>query len=419
MEGAAKPKRQPSEEEGAAKLLTPNQQINRQLMQAKDSDAVLDLVEANYDALNAVNAATALHIIAARNKKKRARRDVLQRDARFLRLVDAMAVHSSDEFEGSARAIADAMWAFATLRFWPATLLTPMLTSVSVQLERDAFEAQHLSSVVWALGRLQCKPVRLLERAEQQAVSRMGSMDLQNVANMLWGFAALRYQPSALLPKLAAALTQPGMLDAAKPVEVADLAFSFEHLSTPGEHQPVLGALAARAAPDEALPDFSSRQLVSLISAVAALEGLAALPEGRLEEWLAAVRAAHQSTPMLVADSIRLEAALRKLGLDASWIKSSEMLNTWTDLAGRAPGRSRSRRYSDDELRAVFTSIDTDGSGDIDQSELEAAIRAINPDADDETVRGMLTFADADGDLQVSFDEFKEILLGGGVAGGA
>ena len=50
-----------------------------------------------------------------------------------------------------------------------------------MQLEREAFEANHFATVVWALGRLQCKPVRLLERIEAQAVARrsMEQMDMQ------------------------------------------------------------------------------------------------------------------------------------------------------------------------------------------------------------------------------------------------
>ena len=50
-------------------------------------------------------------------------------------------------------------------------------------------------------------------------------------------------------------------------------------------------------------------------------------------------------------------------------------------------------------------------SGDIDQAELLDALKQINPDADAATVEGMLSFADEDGDRQVSFEEFKQIMV--------
>ena len=45
----------------------------------------------------------------------------------------------------------------------------------------------------------------------------------------------------------------------------------------------------------------------------------------------------------------------------------------------------------------------------------QAAIRKVDPNADDKTVERMLTFADADGDDTVSLDEFKEIIRSAGV----
>jgi len=387
-------------------------EINRQITDAVDSEAVLEVVS-RYKKLNAVNVATALHKIAARNKKKRARRDVLFRDARFQRLIDSMTLHTSEEFVGSARSVADVMWSVATMQYWPATLLMPMLTSVNAQLEREAFEANHISTVVWALAKLECKPVKLLEKLEAQAVTQISSLDMQNVANLLWGFAKLNYQPRTLLPLLSAALSQPGALADAKPVEVADMAYAFERLCTPLEHEELLLELSSRAAPDAALTAFSSRQLVTLISALERLKATEALPEGRLDEWLEAIRAAHRETPLLAADAATLERSLARLGRDGAWIKNSELLQAWTEVS-QGGERRQGRRFSDEELRAVFDSIDTDQSGDIDQAELRTAIKAIDPEADDATVAAMLSVADADGDLQVSFDEFEHIMRGGG-----
>ena len=88
-----------------------------------------------------------------------------------------------------------------------------------------------------------------------------------------------------------------------------------------------------------------------------------------------------------------------------------EMLNVWGELAG---GRTRAfrRKYSDEELRLVFDSIDSDGNGLLDEDELKAALRQVNPTVDGPgaDIDGMLDLADTDGDVQISFDEFKEIL---------
>ena len=88
-----------------------------------------------------------------------------------------------------------------------------------------------------------------------------------------------------------------------------------------------------------------------------------------------------------------------------------QVLTTWTELAAQPPiHRAGRRRFTDEELRAVFDSIDTSGDGEICVAELQVAIRTVDPKADDKTVERMLSFADADGDETVSFAEFKEII---------
>ena len=231
--------------------------IQSQLIKVKDSEAALGLVETHVDAMNEVNVATSLHRLAVVNKRRRAGRDALLRDPRFEKLVGAVSTHAP---ELSARSVADVLWSFATLQHWPPSLLKPVLTSVSVHLEAEDFEAQHLSTMVWALAKLECKPTKLLERIEALAAPRVSEMNTQNCANLMWGFAKLNYTPARLMGSLPEALLQPGMLEAAKPVEVSDLALALGLTSSPGQHEPLLSALAARAGPEAALPHFSSRQ---------------------------------------------------------------------------------------------------------------------------------------------------------------
>ena len=92
-----------------------------------------------------------------------------------------------------------------------------------------------------------------------------------------------------------------------------------------------------------------------------------------------------------------------------------EVLTTWAELAAEPPIYREDRRqfFDDEELSAVFASIDTSGDGNIDAGELKAAIRKVNPKVDDHTVARMLTFLDDDGDAEVNFDEFKKIIISG------
>lgn len=429
--------------------------LNRELNASGDSDAILGIVEANANTMNAVNVATALHRLASINKKRRAEREALFRDPRFARLLDAVDQHSA---ELNPRSVADVLWSLATLHHWPARLLKPVVEAVVRTLARQTFKAQHLSTIVWALASLESRPMRLsslgdvvadnasvpksvsdilLKRIEAQAIPLTGQMNPQNCVNLLWGCAKLGYQPTALLPAIATRLIEPGMISKAIPVEVADLAFALAELENicpdPGDgekaggpeaeetcavpevqktreiYNDLLLGLADRAAPEAILSSFSSRQLVVLMSSMIQLDAIPLLPDGRVDAWIGAVRAAHVAKPMLSKDARNLETALRELGKDASWVKRTEMLNRWLAIA---EGRSTaSSAYTDAELLITFRAIDTDNSGDIDQAELLDALKQINPDADAKTVEGMLSFADEDGDRSVSFEEFKQIMV--------
>ena len=71
--------------------------------------------------------------------------------------------------------------------------------------------------------------------------------------------------------------------------------------------------------------------------------------------------------------------------------------------------------YADDELRVVFSAIDTDKSGYIELEELKFALNKMSLDSGevtDEKVKQMLNFGDTDGDAKVSFDEFRQIING-------
>ena len=77
--------------------------------------------------------------------------------------------------------------------------------------------------------------------------------------------------------------------------------------------------------------------------------------------------------------------------------------------------KAKPQVYTEDELRSVFTEIDTDNSGDIDFEELKVALNgmsAVGSAMSDAEVKKMLNLGDTDGDSRVSFEEFKKIVNG-------
>lgn len=278
---------------------------------------VLSLVADNLQMLNGVNVATAWHNVARLTKFKRAERDALLRDPRYLQLLDGTVERVS---ECNARAVADILWSCGTLGQLPPTLLKPLLTQVNECLEKGTFEPQHLGIMVWALSVLKCKPTKLLEQIEERALEQLDGFNTQNCANILQGFAKLNYPATKLYPTITNALSNSNLVDACKPVEVADLTFAVAML---GEQQPteppsLLKRLSGRARAKTDLASFSSRQLVTMVWAYAKL-GLTPEPE-LLEEWVGTVRKAHEAKPLLAADVRNLERALQALGEESSWL---------------------------------------------------------------------------------------------------
>jgi len=291
--------------------------INYQIINAQSTDVVLGLVVDNFQTLNGVNVATAMHNVAKLTKFKRAERDALLRDPRYLQLLDGTVERVS---ECNARAVADILWSCGTLGELPPTLLKPVLTQVNACLEKGTFEPQHLGIMVWAFSTLKCKPTKLLEQIEDRALEQLSGFNTQNCANILQGFAKLNYPAAKLCPAITDALLKNNLVDGCKPVEVADLTYALAMLGDqqPTTPPPLLTRLSGRARSKTDLASFSSRQLVTMVWAYAKL-GLTPEPEV-LAEWVGQVRAAHEAKPLLAADVRNLERALQALGEESSWL---------------------------------------------------------------------------------------------------
>ena len=241
--------------------------LNAELVKAKDANAVLALTSGRRRLDEHGERGHRAAPPREHREAAAAERESTLRDPRLAQLLDLLIERVAD---CSPRGVADVLWSCATLQHWPPILLKPVLTRVAGLLERKAFEPQHLSIMVWAMATLECKPVRLLEAIEQQAIASAGQLNAQNCANLAWGFARLNFRAEAFVPALCDVLaSSASMISDFKPVEVADLAYG---LTWYGDHAvtgDLLRLLAGRAAPDSSLAQFSSRQLVTLMWAFA------------------------------------------------------------------------------------------------------------------------------------------------------
>lgn len=121
------------------------------------------------------------------------------------------------------------------------------------------------------------------------------------------------------------------------------------------------------------------------------------------------------ATSNLMSDTKKTQGEAAKVrrkskDLEESLDQMASASDKWNALGGRRSRRG-SRDYSDEAMQEAFKKIDKDGSGYIDGGELEAAIKAMDPNISKKTCTEMMDFADKDGDRKVSFEEYKKILL--------
>mmetsp|Transcript_924 Transcript_924/g.1194 ORF Transcript_924/g.1194 Transcript_924/m.1194 type:complete len:128 (+) Transcript_924:2-385(+) len=69
-----------------------------------------------------------------------------------------------------------------------------------------------------------------------------------------------------------------------------------------------------------------------------------------------------------------------------------------------------SRSDPDQELREAFDVFDTDKNGSISRSELKGLMVKLGQNLSDAELDAMMTMVDSDGDGEISFEEFKEMM---------
>jgi len=87
--------------------------------------------------------------------------------------------------------------------------------------------------------------------------------------------------------------------------------------------------------------------------------------------------------------------------------------SAWQALGSFGAEVRRERRGSKEiecDLKKVFNSLDLDGSGELEMSEVKAALMENDPSATDEDVEKLLTWADTDNNGKIDFKEYMTIM---------
>ena len=120
--------------------------------------------------------------------------------------------------------------------------------------------------------------------------------------------------------------------------------------------------------------------------------------EREMEELLAKATELGGAANQTKQDAVKTRRKSRDLEEQLS--DMSVASDKWNNVSKHT--RRTSRDYTGDALKDAFSAIDADGSGHIDHSELTAAIKKMDPEASETTIKGMIEFADTDDDKKVS-----------------
>ena len=192
-QAAARPPRPPRRQASGASKEPNGRELNDWIVKAPSSTQVLQLVVAHGHSCDRVNAATALHRVAAKHNPAD-RQSVLGHPGWSL-LLTAVGAHMHSF---KARELGNSLWALGRLRQAPESLLTQLLPAAEAAM--PTFKAQELSNTLLGLAHMACVPdAALLLAAEQQLLSVLQDAIPQSISNPLWAFATLQHRPSAQL----------------------------------------------------------------------------------------------------------------------------------------------------------------------------------------------------------------------------
>ena len=116
-----------------------------------------------------------------------------------------------------------------------------------------------------------------------------------------------------------------------------------------------------------------------------------------------------------------LQQVMRKLGQNPSEAELIEMISTVDDNGDNEIDfneflilmKSRiGEKDPEKELRDAFRVFDTDNSGSIDKKELKRLMKKLGQALSEAELDAMMDEVDTNGDGEISFEEFKELMVG-------
>ncbi|CAE6932383.1 KCNH7 [Symbiodinium natans] len=197
-------RRRGSEGSGSAPAPAPdrvNVQLNQQIVNAGMPERILQVVDENFDQLNAVNLITALHRLAAISLASK--KAGLRRDPRFKRLVNRLSetIRKADPYSMKPQDLSNIAWGLTKLGIQNSMLFSLLSDRILVRI--DSFQPVNLSMTLWAFARSGLSDERLLRAAAQEVKHQLKDFEPQQIANTTWAMAKCGYVDEVLFEQAA------------------------------------------------------------------------------------------------------------------------------------------------------------------------------------------------------------------------
>ncbi|CAE7259061.1 PIK3CG [Symbiodinium sp. CCMP2592] len=178
-----------------------NVQLNQQIVNAGMPERILQIVDENFDQLNAVNLITALHRLAAISLASK--KAGLRRDPRFKRLVNRLSetIRKTDPQFLKPQDLSNVAWGLTKLGIQNTLLFSLLSDRILVRI--DSFQPVNLSMTLWAFARSGLSDERLLRAAAQEVKSQMKYFEPQQIANTTWAMAKCGFVDEELFEQAA------------------------------------------------------------------------------------------------------------------------------------------------------------------------------------------------------------------------
>jgi len=200
-----------------------NVQLNQLIVNARMPEKILQVVDDNFEELNAVNLITALHRLASisvANRKVSVRKDV-----RFKRIVNKLSdvIRTSPPASLKPQDLSNVAWALTKLGILNSVLFS--LLAEHILLRISAFEPVNLSMTLWAFARSGFLDESLFRAAAAEVKLQLPKFQPQQIANTTWAMAKGGFMDEELFQKAAEHSIE--RLDEFQPMNFSMLLYSF------------------------------------------------------------------------------------------------------------------------------------------------------------------------------------------------